>query len=203
MREDITAVFNNDSTIGTGMSSELKAPTYAEHNLVLSAELGLELEHTAGIGTAAQMENVSIKTESFECITVTAIVTGGVEVNDGRVGELIGVTVKAAVKEALSLQSNMNPKRQHDALRLMSRFGITAQSIWKIGNLSDEKSKYWLAIEDILKRDDIVTATALYVHLIDQLDWGLASYSETYEYANLLLQRMVGETLTASRQQTR
>ncbi|MDR0818440.1 MAG: adenosylcobinamide amidohydrolase, partial [Oscillospiraceae bacterium] len=87
MRGDLTAVFNNDCTTGAGMSAELKAPTYAEHNAVLSRELGLDPDKTAGIGTAAQMENVSIKTETFKDITVTAVVTGGVEVNGGRVGD--------------------------------------------------------------------------------------------------------------------
>lgn len=40
-----------------------------------------------GLCTAASMENVSIKSLSFEDLTVTAIVTGGIEHNAGRAGD--------------------------------------------------------------------------------------------------------------------
>ena len=87
IRGDLTAVFNSDCTVGAGMAAELKAPTYPEHMTVLCRELGLDPDKTAGLGTAAQMENVSIKTEIYKDITVTAAVTGGVEVNGGRAGD--------------------------------------------------------------------------------------------------------------------
>ncbi|MCL2409083.1 MAG: adenosylcobinamide amidohydrolase [Oscillospiraceae bacterium] len=86
-RENLTAVFNNDATRGAGVATALDAPTYAEHMALLSEKLGLDPDTSAGISTAAQMENVSIKTESYKDITVTAIVTGGVEVNGGRAGD--------------------------------------------------------------------------------------------------------------------
>jgi len=86
-RESLTAVFNNDATRGAGMATQLMAPTYAEHMVLLSEKLGLDPDTTAGISTAANMENVSIKSESYKDITVTAIVTGGVETNGGRAGD--------------------------------------------------------------------------------------------------------------------
>lgn len=86
-REDLTAAFNNDGTVGAGMACTLKAPTYAEHLALLAEELGLDPGTTVGISTAAQMENVSVKTEIWENLAVTAVVTGGIEVNGGRVGD--------------------------------------------------------------------------------------------------------------------
>ncbi len=86
-REDLTAVFNNDCTVGAGMAATLKAPTYREHLAVLAGELGLDPEKTAGISTAAQMENAALVTEKWENLSVTALVTGGIEVNGGRVGD--------------------------------------------------------------------------------------------------------------------
>ncbi|MCL2401284.1 MAG: adenosylcobinamide amidohydrolase [Oscillospiraceae bacterium] len=86
-RENLTAVFNNDATRGAGVATTLDAPTYAEHMALLSEKLGLDPDTSAGISTAAQMENVSIKSERYKDITVTAIVTGGVEVNGGRAGD--------------------------------------------------------------------------------------------------------------------
>lgn len=86
-REDLTAVFNNDVNPGAGMACTLRAPTYQEHMRIITEEIGLDPLTTVGMGTAASMENVAIQTESYENLTVTAIVTGGVEVNGGRVGD--------------------------------------------------------------------------------------------------------------------
>jgi adenosylcobinamide hydrolase len=85
--KNLKAVFNHDCNPGAGMACKLKAPTYEEHMQVIARELGLVPDMATGIGTAASMDNVSIKTEAFENLRVTAIVTGGVEVNGGRVGE--------------------------------------------------------------------------------------------------------------------
>lgn len=87
-RRDLDAVFNHDANPGAGMACSLKADTYREHMEIVTKELGLDPKTTAGISTAASMENVSIKTAVFEDLTVTAIVTGGVEVNGGRVGDI-------------------------------------------------------------------------------------------------------------------
>ncbi|PKM48103.1 MAG: adenosylcobinamide amidohydrolase [Firmicutes bacterium HGW-Firmicutes-8] len=85
--ENLTAVFNHNSDSGTGMDFVLRAPTYEEHMRIIAREVGLEPDTVSGMGTAALMENVAIQSESYENLTVTAIVTGGVEVNGGRVGD--------------------------------------------------------------------------------------------------------------------
>jgi adenosylcobinamide amidohydrolase len=286
MRGDLTAVFNSDSTVGAGMAVELKAPTYGEHMKVHSRDLGFNPDKAAGIGTAAQMENVSIKTETYKDITVTAAVTGGVEVNGGRagdpaswdelakqsivhgtinimlfinvnltdgalaramvtctegktaalqelaapsrysrglatgsgtdgtiivcnadssitltdagnhvkLGELIGKTVKAAVKEALLLQTGLCPESQHNVLKRVSRFGITAQTLWdKLGEPEPagiRRARFAEILEKLLCEGSLVTGVSLYVHLLDQLDWGLINLSEACEYADVLLEQM-------------
>jgi len=86
-QEGLTAVFNHDCNPGAGMAAKIKAPTYAEHMEMIAAELGLEPATTAGISTAASMDNVSIISERHDKLSVTALVTGGVEVNGGRVGD--------------------------------------------------------------------------------------------------------------------
>ncbi|NEU04594.1 MULTISPECIES: adenosylcobinamide amidohydrolase [Clostridium] len=86
-KENLKYVFNNDGNPGAGIACKMKAPTYEEHMGVIAQELGLDSQYTTGISTAASMENVSIKTENFEDLIVTAIVTGGIEVNGGRVGD--------------------------------------------------------------------------------------------------------------------
>lgn len=86
-REDLKAVFNHDCKVGAGIGCTLKAPTYEAHQALIAEELGLDPEFTAGLGTAASMENAAIKEESFAGLTVTAVVTGGIEVNGGRAGD--------------------------------------------------------------------------------------------------------------------
>ncbi|MDR0583747.1 MAG: adenosylcobinamide amidohydrolase [Treponema sp.] len=287
-RENLTAVFNNDCTVGAGMAAELRAPTYAEHIALLASELGLDSGSAAGISTAAQMENVSIVTETRGDASVTALVTGGVEVNGGRagdpapwdeisereaghevhgtinillhigvnltegalaralvtcteaktaalqellapsryssglatgsgtdgtiiianaeskwtlnnagkhskLGELIGRSVKAAVKEALYLQTGLAPRKQHDVLKRVDRYGITEDSLWdrcltRRGEKSPlNRAEFADRSSRLLRGGSLVAYVSLYVHLLDQLSWGLLSAAETAGAAKELL----------------
>ena len=85
--ENYTAVFNHDAKKAAGMPCEMLASTYTEHMQILSGRLGLDPETVTGMGTAADMENVAIESLSYQNLTVTAIVTGGIETNGGRVGD--------------------------------------------------------------------------------------------------------------------
>ena len=86
-REDLKAVFNNDGYSGKGFVFEMRAPTYEGHMALVAAEIGLDPGSCTGTTTAASMENVSIRSESYRDITVTAIVTAGIDINAGRVGD--------------------------------------------------------------------------------------------------------------------
>lgn len=290
LREDLRAVFNHDATTGAGMAVTLKAPSYAEHMEILSRELGLPPGQSAGLATAAQMENVSIKTETWGELSVTAIVTGGVEVNGGRagdpaswdemagkpaetekhgtinimvffnagltpgaltralvtcteaktaalqelaapsrysrglatgsgtdgsilaanmdsailltdagkhnkLGELIGRSVTAAVKEALFLQSGLCAKSQHNVLRRLSRFGITCDSLWEKARGEEaeglRRARFAALAEKLSCRDMPLTYTALYAHLLDELMWGLIGPAEAF-CAGAELLRLMG-----------
>ena len=232
--EDLNAVYNHDENPGAGMECKMEVPDHKENARLLIDRLGLDPERTAGISTAASMDNVSIKSKTYKDITVTAIVTGGVEVNGGRVGdptifheedgkftelkhgtinitlvidadlpsetmtralvtcteaktaalqelmagsnysrglatgsgtdgtiiisnskskkrllfagkhsklgELIGLTVKAAVKEALFLQSGLCPESQHSLLKRGKRFGINEDRLWEAYKEINNKS---------------------------------------------------------------
>ena len=288
-REDLTSVFNHDVTRGAGIAVKMMAPTYAEHMVLLSEKLGLDPNTTAGISTAAHMENVSIKSNSYKDITVTALVTGGVEVNGGRVGdpaswdeledksieqaphgtiniilhinvdltpgalaralvtcteaktaalqellapsrysmglatgsgtdgtiivtnadakiqltdagkhgklgELIGRTVKDAVKEALQLQTGLCPASQHDVLKRVERFGITEDLLWEryceTENDVFDRARFSDRMYHLSRQDMLVTYTSLYAHLIDQVMWELLSPNEALCAAGNLLNAM-------------
>lgn len=272
-QEDLKAVFNHDGTIGAGMECTLKAPTYAEHMALIAQELGLDSGYAAGISTAAQMENVSIKTERYEEMAVTAIVTGGIEINGGRagdpaswdeirsnktdcgkvgtinmmiffnvdltkdaltralvtateaktaaiwellapsrysmglatgsgtdgtilaanmeseycltnagkhskLGELLGRAVKAAVKEALHLQSGLDPVHQHHVMRRMDRFGLSNDLLWENYRGKKSRAHFEEKMETFLREEMLVTYTSLYAHLLDQYMWELIGEAE-------------------------
>ncbi len=86
-QEGLTAVFNNDINPGAGMECRMRAPSYEAHLALTAEALGLDPATAAGMSTAASMENVSIRTEQSGATAVTAVVTGGIEVNGGRVGD--------------------------------------------------------------------------------------------------------------------
>lgn len=100
-QEGLATVFNHSVQTEHGVEHKLRAPTYAEHMRLIAAELGLDPERSAGISTAAVMENVALQEERFEDLTVTALVTGGVEVNGGRVGDPASFHERAGKTEML------------------------------------------------------------------------------------------------------
>ncbi|MBN2110985.1 MAG: adenosylcobinamide amidohydrolase [Methanosarcinaceae archaeon] len=86
-REDLQAIFNHHVPRGKHEPKDLDGgsiPAYIEY---ISKNLGLDPDRTSGLLTAACMENVAMVTRSFRGVEVTAIVTGGIEVNGGRVGD--------------------------------------------------------------------------------------------------------------------
>lgn len=283
--EDFEAVFNRDMTQGSGMPCESFAPTYVESMKVVAERLGLAPELTSGMGTAAHMENASIVSRSYKELTVTAIVTGGVETNGGRVGdpasyyktaekkcgtinimlvidadlppgilaralvtcteaktaalqelmapsrystglatgsgtdqtivvansesplffegagkhsklgELIGLAVMAAVKEALKRQSGLTPAQQHDLLRRLRRFGVTEETLWQryreeAGADALIKAQFIAALEKMTAVPALFPLGVLFIHLYDEHLWGLLEKEETWEAAEKLLKEM-------------
>ena len=262
-RKNLKWVFNQ----GGETDGKLKAPTYAKHIALTAQDLGIDPAFACGLTTAAFVENVSIKSQTYKDTTVTAVVTGGIEVNGGRagdpatwhesdghavftggtinimlyinvnlsqgamarsiitateaktaaiqelmassrysdglatgsgtdgiivvsnaqspvklteagkhfkLGELIGQTVIAAVKEALYLQTGLCEQKQFDILRRMNRFGIT-------DNIIPAKSKI---------KNDFIVYTTLYAHLIDQLNWNLITKENALPITEKLLELM-------------
>lgn len=292
-REDLKAIFNCDCSKDDDKISccKLRGKTIEEHMRLEVRDLRLDPDKVTGMMTAAQMENAAIRESKFKDLTVTAIVTAGVEVNSGRVGdpsenfnpvdkkllprpgtinimliidadlppgvmaralvtcteaktaalqelmvgsnyssglatgtgtdqtiivsnpfsqiylesagkhsklgELIGKTVKDAIKEALFKQNNLSPQKQHSMLRRLKRFGINEEVLWKKyqekikqKNKDEEQKLHRKFLNSLNKIDShpmIVTYTSLYVHLIDQLMWGLLSEEEVIQVGEELL----------------
>lgn len=82
--ENLTGVFNHNTDHNGGMCA---MENYYDNMRQVAQKTGLDPDAVSGMGTAALMENVDIQKVTYENLTVTAIVTGGVEVNGGRVGD--------------------------------------------------------------------------------------------------------------------
>ena len=86
-REDLQAVFNHHVPKNKHSAKELEGGSIPAYMGFISTGLGLDPERSSGLLTAACMENAAIVTRSFRGVEVTAIVTAGIEINGGRVGD--------------------------------------------------------------------------------------------------------------------
>jgi adenosylcobinamide amidohydrolase len=288
IRDDLKFVFNQDCKEDGEKNVPLKAGTYEEHLKVVAAGLGVDPAHSCGLTTAADMENAAVAAETYGNVTVTAVVTGGIDVNGGRVGdradwhesdgknvpasgtqppvggtinimlfigaqlpegtlaralvtcteaktaalqellapscyssgiatgsgtdctvivsdiespvvltyagkhsklgELIGRTVMKAVKEALFLQTGLGPAQQLDIFSRIGRYGITREKVLAQYPVIDPSQ-----LDNLSKRSDLVVMTSLYVHLLDQLSWGLISENDALSAAGKLIRCMGGD----------
>ena len=66
---------------------DLEGGSIEEYIKIKSRETGADPEKTCGLLTTANMQNVSIVSKTYRDLEVTAIVTGGIEVNGGRAGD--------------------------------------------------------------------------------------------------------------------
>lgn len=87
--EALTAVFNHHSDF-TRASNALPMTAYKDYMRWVAEQAELDPDRVTGMGTAALMENTAVHKESYQNLTVTALVTGGIEVNGGRVGDPAG-----------------------------------------------------------------------------------------------------------------
>ena len=90
-REDLRYAFNNscgrDPDVIAKRSVGMRGKTLTEHYAALAEELGLPLDKTTGMGTAALIENTATSSRQYHGVTVMAVATAGIDVNGGRAGE--------------------------------------------------------------------------------------------------------------------
>ncbi len=87
-RCDLSHLFNYCEVYGRADERcEMRAPTYEEHLRILARELGLDPLAVTGLSTAAKMKYARVKSEYHEDFSVTAVATGGIDVNGSRAGD--------------------------------------------------------------------------------------------------------------------
>ncbi|WP_457573103.1 adenosylcobinamide amidohydrolase [Desulfolithobacter sp.] len=93
-----------------------------------------------------------------------------------KLGELIGTSVKAAIKETLARQNRLTPLGQCSVKIHLERFGCSGKSLLEtIASFLDQDQARLLAANFRgLDRDPVtVAAVAAMVHLRDKLSWGI------------------------------
>ncbi len=156
--------------------------TATEAKTAALQELLASSRYSSGIATGSGTDGTIVVCDTSSKVKLT---WAG---KHSKLGELIGRTVMAAVKEALFLQTGMCAERQHSILRRMDRFGVTEETLRKTAmqNGSDV-SGFAQKLSRIDKDNNLVTYTSLYAHLLDQLSWGMISAEEALTAAQELL----------------
>ncbi len=86
-RDDQRVIFNHQVEKGKHAPRDLEGGSIPAYLSIIAKKLGADPATTSGLLTAANMRNASIVTKSFRGVEVTAVITAGIEVNGGRVGD--------------------------------------------------------------------------------------------------------------------
>ncbi len=92
-------------------------------------------------------------------------------------GELIGTVVRRAVKETLLFQNGLHPAERGSCMRLMERFGFRGDDLLDavLPRFPADARDSVRCAPAILDRDPLTAlAVAAFVHVHDQLNWGMA-----------------------------
>ncbi len=110
-RDDLRFLLNHQSCEGTGHSdrhAEITARGLEAYHDVVCDEAGVPRQHTATMGTAANMNYVALITEVDADVEVTAVVTGGVESNATCAGDPAGWRETSTGTEKIPVAGTIN-----------------------------------------------------------------------------------------------
>lgn len=149
------------------------------------AELLIGSNYSSGIATGSGTDGIIVVSD-LDCPTSLTDAGG-----HSKLGELIGLTVKQAVKQALLNQTSASPARQHSILERGKRFGVTLSSLWDcyqtmIKNLPEDSSMPTsLSLKELEttilawhQNSNLLVFSSLYFHLMDQYEWKLIEWPE-------------------------
>ena len=81
MRDDLTCAFNYCDCGTAGICQPMEGNNLREHQRAVARRLGLDPDHTTGLDTAANLDNMVVITKRWEDLQITAAVSGGADVN--------------------------------------------------------------------------------------------------------------------------
>lgn len=81
IRDDLTAVFNHCDCGTAGVCRPMEGNNLREHQRAVAKRLGLDPNHTTGLDTAANLDNMVVMTKNWENLKITVATSGGADVN--------------------------------------------------------------------------------------------------------------------------
>ncbi len=97
-----------------------------------------------------------------------------------KLGELIGITVKDVVKEALEKETGLNSSRQRNFLTRLERYGVKPDDFWqKVPqegfnlNQNLDQETYHKHLTFLASEEKLVALATSLLHLLDEYRWGL------------------------------
>lgn len=97
LRRDLTAVFNYCDCGTAGVCQPMEGDTLLDHQRAVALRLGLDPDHTAGLDTAVNLDNMVVVTRRWQELWVTAAVSAGADVNALCAGDPATLTEQAGV----------------------------------------------------------------------------------------------------------
>lgn len=81
LRYDLTSAFNYCDCGSSSVCHPMTGKNLYEHQIFVAKKLGLDPNHTTGLDTAANLDNMVVLTKSWNTISITAAVSAGADVN--------------------------------------------------------------------------------------------------------------------------
>jgi adenosylcobinamide hydrolase len=162
-------IINSNLSENTLLRSVLTA---AEAKAVALQELMAPSKYSNGVATGSGTDNIAV-ISNMESENV--LLTAG---KHSKLGELIGKSLIKAIKQALSKQSNLNPKSQCDMLLRLERFGFNQENYWehvKSTYKNQDKTNFIPILYHFSKNPVVVSLVASILHIVDEINWGLIS----------------------------
>jgi adenosylcobinamide amidohydrolase len=181
-------VFVNDDMTPGCMARAMVTATEAK-TAAIQELMGGSL-YSTGLATGSGTDNMMIiaDAESENQLTYAG--------KHGKLGELIARLVMETVKESLGKHMDLSPESQHSCLARLKRYGVGEKSFCQKFNQLGLSGQFHLAdVIDQLHRFDrdkrLLPMVSLYIHLLDQLDWGLIICEEAMDTGKAVLEKMV------------
>lgn len=95
LRRDLNAVFNYCDCGTAGVCQPMEGNTLYDHQRAVALRLGLDPNHTAGLDTAVNLDNMVVVTRQWQDLWVTAAVSAGADVNALCAGDPATLTERA------------------------------------------------------------------------------------------------------------
>lgn len=110
-----------------------------------------------------------------------------------KLGELIGITVKHAVKFSLQKHSGFNAEQQASIEKRLGRFGFNTECLLSTArgwHVHEDETRFVAAWHRLDREKRWVAKASLLAHLLDQLAWGMLPADVVVEEVNGILKEL-------------